>query len=283
MTDQRSIVTRYYRDLWNRFDKALIPELLEESIRFRGSLGDQTVGHASFAAYMDRVRTAFPDFKNSIETIVSEGDQSFARLSYEGTHLGSLLGIPATGRRVRYAGASLFRFHAGRIAELWVLGDLHGLLEQIRHAAGAHPIEWRLHLRSSPETVFDLLATEEGRARFWAEGASEREGRIHFRFPDGTRFAGRVLGSERPHAFDHEYFEGTTVRWRLAADGAGGTDLTLSEQVGEAARGGDAVDLTENRSGWVSVLMSLKAAADFGVDLRNHDPQRSWGQLYVDN
>jgi hypothetical protein len=28
-------------------------------------------------------------------------------------------------------------------------------------------------------------------------------------------------------------------------------------------------------AGWASVLLALKAAVDFGADLRNHDPQRS--------
>ena len=39
----------------------------------------------------------------------------------------------------------------------------------------------------------------------------------------------------------------------------------------------------ENRAGWVSVLLTLKAAADFGVDLRNHDPTRTWDQDFADN
>jgi hypothetical protein len=29
--------------------------------------------------------------------------------------------------------------------------------------------------------------------------------------------------------------------------------------------------------------MALKAAADFGVDLRSHDPGRTWDQGFVDN
>jgi len=33
----------------------------------------------------------------------------------------------------------------------------------------------------------------------------------------------------------------------------------------------------------VSVLLALKAVADFGVDLRNHDRRRSWTAGYVDN
>jgi hypothetical protein len=36
-------------------------------------------------------------------------------------------------------------------------------------------------------------------------------------------------------------------------------------------------------AGWVSVLLALKAAVDFGVDLRNHDPERTWSTGFVDN
>jgi predicted ester cyclase len=63
---------------------------------------------------------------------VSEGERSCARLTYRGTHRGELLGIPATGRQVEYAGAARFRFRDGRIAAVWVLGDLFGLLQQLR-------------------------------------------------------------------------------------------------------------------------------------------------------
>ena len=38
----------------------------------------------------------------------------------------------------------------------------------------------------------------------------------------------------------------------------------------------------EFHPGWVSWLLVLKAAADFGVDLRNGAPDRAWSQLYVD-
>jgi hypothetical protein len=32
-----------------------------------------------------------------------------------------------------------------------------------------------------------------------------------------------------------------------------------------------------------SVLLALKAAVDFGVELRNHDLNRTWDQGYGDN
>jgi hypothetical protein len=42
-------------------------------------------------------------------------------------------------------------------------------------------------------------------------------------------------------------------------------------------------DRIEIIAGWVSVLMALKASVDFGIDLRNHDPQRTWNECYVEN
>ena len=132
VASQVALIRRFYHEMWNRFDKTVIPELLSTDIRFRGSLGQSKVGHEQFGEYVDFIRAAFPDFSNRIETIVSEAGMSFARLSYTGTHAGELFGVPATDRRVRYAGAALFQFRDGLIAEVWVLGDIHGLLRQIQ-------------------------------------------------------------------------------------------------------------------------------------------------------
>ena len=38
----------------------------------------------------------------------------------------------------------------------------------------------------------------------------------------------------------------------------------------------------EVHAGWLNVLLPLKAWIAHGVDLRNHDPGRTWAQGYVD-
>lgn len=138
-------------------------------------------------------------------------------------------------------------------------------------------IRWRLHLRSSPAVVYRLLATDEGRAHFWAEEAVESGGEIVWRFPNGLTARTRVLEAVPPRRFAVEYLGGSVATFELADDGAGGTDLTLTDAgVAEA-------DRIETTAGWVSVLLALKAAADFAVDLRSHDPRRTWDQGYADN
>jgi uncharacterized protein YndB with AHSA1/START domain len=141
----------------------------------------------------------------------------------------------------------------------------------------ADTIRWRMHLTSTPEKVYRALATDNGRALFWAESAVEMEGEIHFQFPNGMTWRGAVVADHPPHRFALRYFGGSLASFELADDGAGGTDLTLTDT------GVPAPDRTEVIAGWVSVLMALKAAVDFSVDLRNHDPQRTWDQGYADN
>ncbi len=137
-------------------------------------------------------------------------------------------------------------------------------------------VRWRLHLSSPPARVYEALDTEDGRATYWAERAPERDGVIEFHIFNYPVFAGRVLHRQRPRRFVLEYF-GTVVTFNLDDDGQGGTDLSLVAEVpDESSR-------MEFAAGWVSVLLALKAAVDFGVDLRNHDPHRSWSQGYADN
>ena len=124
--------------------------------------------------------------------------------------------------------------------------------------------------------MYELLATDEGRARFWAESAIERDGVISFGFPNGMGTVAPVLEASPPTRYVLEYLGGPAV-FDLMPDGEGGTDLLLEH------RGIPEWEWVGTFAGWISVLLALKAAAQYGVDLRNHDPTRCWDQGYADN
>ena len=136
---------------------------------------------------------------------------------------------------------------------------------------------WRLHLSSSPSAVYQMLATDEGRSKFWAESAAESDGALEFIFPNRQRWYGRLIEQAATRRFSVEYVGGSVATFRLEGDGRGGTDLTLTDE------GVPEADRAEVQAGWVSVLLALKAAVDFGVDLRNHDAERTWDDGFVDN
>jgi uncharacterized protein YndB with AHSA1/START domain len=137
-------------------------------------------------------------------------------------------------------------------------------------------ITWKLHLKSSPAEVYRMLATPGGRQRFWAESAEEAENQIEFHFSDGAVLRSRIITAEPDRELCVTYFDGSRVTFRLARDERDGTDLLLTED------GVSEENWQENMPGWVSVLLNLKAAVDHGVDLRNHDPRRTWEIGYVD-
>ena len=136
------------------------------------------------------------------------------------------------------------------------------------------PIRWRLHLAVPPERVFAALDSDDGRAAFWAERAVERDGVVDFEFPNGFRCASRIVARRVAREWAIEYIDGV-ARFELEPDGRGGTDLLLTHDgVGE--------EWNEVHAGWLNVLFPLKAWLEHGIDLRNHDPRRSWDQGYAD-
>jgi predicted ester cyclase len=131
----RQAVEAFYDRVWNRGDKAAIPELIHADFTFRGSLGPAMTGHAAFSAYVDRVTEALAGYRCTILDVVSEGERAFARMRFEGIHRAPFLGFAPSGRRVAWAGAALFTLKSDKIADLWVLGDLQGLREQLQRNA----------------------------------------------------------------------------------------------------------------------------------------------------
>ena len=127
----KALVRRYYDEVWNRWDLGVAGELIAPDIAFRGSLGVAVRGLDGFKAYVALVRRAFPDFHNTVEELIAEGDRVAARLTYRGTHAGPLFGLAPTGQAVTYGGIALFRIAGGRIVDGWVLGDTLGLLRHL--------------------------------------------------------------------------------------------------------------------------------------------------------
>jgi predicted ester cyclase len=125
------LIERFYNDMWNRFDTGLLIDVVSPEIRFRGSLGQTRTGIPELIEYVEFIRAFAPDFHNIVVDTISQGHRTFAKLSYTGTHRGELFGISPTGRRFEYSGAAVFTFDHNLISEVWVLGDIYGLLQQL--------------------------------------------------------------------------------------------------------------------------------------------------------
>ena len=96
----------------------------------RGVRGDGPEDAKSTIRYL---RTAFPDFKITIEDVVAVGDKVWARQRGGGTNLGSFAGHPPTGIKAFTDVIDVCRFEGGKIVEHWGVPDQLGMMLQLGH------------------------------------------------------------------------------------------------------------------------------------------------------
>jgi steroid delta-isomerase-like uncharacterized protein len=127
----KAIIRAYVETVWNRRQLDRADEVVAPDFVDHAPLPGQAPGldgaKRKWAMYLD----AIPDLRVTIEELIAEGDKVGARRSYEGTHQGVLLGIPATGKQLRVGGISIFRLADGRITEHWEQLDRLALMQQL--------------------------------------------------------------------------------------------------------------------------------------------------------
>lgn len=121
-----SLYRRLIEEGFNQGNLAVVEELVAPDAveHQRGSAG----GREGVARTISYLRSAFPDFKITIDEVVSQGDKVWARQRGGGTNLGSFFGRPPTGAKAVIDVIDICRFADGMMAEHWGVPDQLGLL-----------------------------------------------------------------------------------------------------------------------------------------------------------
>ena len=130
-TDPRLVLERLY-DALNRHDLDGFCELFTDDFVDHGD-DPPTRGRAAGRAHVGAFLTAFPDLHTRLDRVIVDADgETFGSCTTTtGTHLGELMGIPATGRTIRVPAVDLGRLSNGLIAERWGGLDTFSLLKQL--------------------------------------------------------------------------------------------------------------------------------------------------------
>ena len=128
----KNAVRRLIEEVWNKGNLRVTEELFAPNyVHHDASTPDVGLGPESEKKRATLYRTAFPDFRLTVEDIIAEGETVTARWSCRGTHKGDLSGIAPTGKQVTISGVSIARFTGGKMAEGWVNWDALGLMQQL--------------------------------------------------------------------------------------------------------------------------------------------------------
>jgi steroid delta-isomerase-like uncharacterized protein len=91
----------------------------------------QGPGPEGYRMFFSAMRTAFPDFAVSLDTLVADEDSMAFAYTMTGTHQGVLMGIAPTGKKMKIRGVQISKFRDGKMVERWGSSDQLGMLQQL--------------------------------------------------------------------------------------------------------------------------------------------------------
>jgi steroid delta-isomerase-like uncharacterized protein len=130
--ENKALVRRFYEEAWGRGELDVIDEAFAgDYVRHDLRPTNPVPGPEGMRQITSGFRAAFPDLRFEVEFVVAEGDFVAARWTASGTHTGPWGDVEPTGRRATFSGVNIFRFEAGKVAEIWNHRDDLGLMEQL--------------------------------------------------------------------------------------------------------------------------------------------------------
>jgi steroid delta-isomerase-like uncharacterized protein len=132
LEENKAIARRHFEQLWAGGDLAVADEIYSTSAVGRH------LGSPDHGGYPEGERqhvlennTAFPDTSVTVEDQVAEGDRVITRWTFRGTHTGTYMGVPPSGRQITVSGVHIHRIMDGKIVEVWAYPDALGFLQQL--------------------------------------------------------------------------------------------------------------------------------------------------------
>lgn len=129
MSTKRETILHAWNQAWGNGDLSSFEQLLAPGYVRRSKSGSED--YASLKKTIEATHAAFPDFTTEIHHIIEDEATAAIHWQSTGTHHGTFMDVPATGRAITVTGASFLRFDDGKIAEEWVVWDPRELLSAL--------------------------------------------------------------------------------------------------------------------------------------------------------
>jgi predicted ester cyclase len=125
----KELFRRLFDEVFSGGDLAAIDELVAPDT-VENQAGMQS-GREGVKRLVQMLRGAFPDLRYTIEDLAAEGDKVWGRVTARGTHNGSFMGHPPTGRSMTITVIDICCFANGQMVEHWGVADTFGVLTQL--------------------------------------------------------------------------------------------------------------------------------------------------------
>ena len=132
------VVLAFIKDVLTEHHGDHAARYMTPDMQFHAGTVGTVVGRAKVAGLLAGIVTAIPDLHPARKDIFGEGNEVVVRLVVSGTQKGALLGIPASGRPVRWDAVDVYQLRGGKISQEWAAEDLTAILNE----TGAYKAPW---------------------------------------------------------------------------------------------------------------------------------------------
>ncbi len=130
--ENKALIRRIPEELYNEGNLAVADEVMAADYVEHFPLPPGwPSGLEGLRQFVTMLRTAFPDFRYTIEDEIAEGDMVVIRLTASGTQRGEFMGIPPTGNRATWTEIHVCRIADGKLVEHWANLDQLGMMQQL--------------------------------------------------------------------------------------------------------------------------------------------------------
>jgi len=127
LEENKAIISSLYeadnkKDL-SILDELISPDFFDPTFQLRGP--------ESYKQFEAMFFKGFPDWHETIEDIVAEGDKVWVRFTGKGTHKGEWRGLAPTGKKITFTGVQIWRIVDGKVVEKDSIIDILDACKQL--------------------------------------------------------------------------------------------------------------------------------------------------------
>lgn len=126
---RKAVARRVFEEIFNQGKFEVADEIYARDFVNHGATRDIGLKEDQEAAR--GWRSAFPDLRMSVEKALAEGEFVTVLWSGEGTNTGEGNGLPATGKKLKGRGITIWRISGGKIREEWSEFDQMRIMQQL--------------------------------------------------------------------------------------------------------------------------------------------------------
>ncbi len=132
------VVEEFYEDVLDAHHGDHATRYRTPTMAWHGGTVGTVAGASKVAALITAVVTAIPDLHATQQDIVAQGHEVVVRVVVTGTQTGPILGVPASGRAVRWDATDWYQLTNGKISNEWAAEDFTAFL----YDTGTYKAPW---------------------------------------------------------------------------------------------------------------------------------------------